>query len=284
MSVVYTSSTNKVKSYVHYYSTDSNVVSSISTPETTVGAYSRQEVTFATQEMTGNVTIRAATMFPSALSETVMTAAAKKILANTSTDSLKAVINPGDYVPSQFSTVQNFTNSPLFYQSSLSGSGAFGVVTTAGLTKGFYNLPGNIQGFLFSRQPVVLGSILVVSMEFQSTNVSTGNNKDFNMHLSPNSGSRLSLGTEFSVMRMAYDSLNVTFTTSPSTFTTLHKFELKLVNQNTLTGTIYNVANNYNVVESKTVSVSTKSRSWAGNLEIRNQAGTGTYIIGNIVL
>lgn len=131
-----------------------------------------------------------------------------------------------------------------------------------------------------------LGSLLVSSMEFQATNVSTGNNKDFNIHLSPTSGNRSSLGTAFSSLQLWADggASRVTFTTSPSTFTNLHKFEIKLENKTTLTGTIYNVANGYTVIESRTLTVPAKSGSWAGNLEIRNQAGTGSYIIGNIIL
>ncbi len=80
VSVVYTASTNKAKTYLHYYTTDSNVVSSISSQDVTIGSYSRQELKFIASEMTGNINIRPATMFPSALSETVLTAAAKKIL------------------------------------------------------------------------------------------------------------------------------------------------------------------------------------------------------------
>lgn len=196
-------------------------------------------------------------------------------------------INPGNYVPSQFATVQAFTSSALFYQSSLSANASFGVVTTEGLTNGFYNLPGSLGNFALSRLPVNLGNLLVASMEFQATSTSAGENKDFFIHLSPTAGNRISLGTGFSSLIMYANGTAVaTFTTSPSTFTNLYKFELKLVNKTTLTGTIYNVANGYSVIESKTATITAAddTKLWAGNLEIRNQAGSGSFIIGNIIL
>jgi len=83
LSTVYTASTNKCKVYLHYYTNDSNVVSSISTPENTIQSHPRQELKLNWQgssQPLGNINIRPVTMFPSALSETVLTAAAKKIL------------------------------------------------------------------------------------------------------------------------------------------------------------------------------------------------------------
>lgn len=85
LSIVYTASGTKAKTYLHYYTTDSSVISSVSTPEDTVSSsILRQELKFNWQgssQPLGSINIRAATMFPSALSETVLTAAAKKILA-----------------------------------------------------------------------------------------------------------------------------------------------------------------------------------------------------------
>jgi hypothetical protein len=79
---------------------------------------------------------------------------------------------------------------------------------------------------------------------------------------------------------------NVIFNTSPSTFNSLYKFEMKLVNKTTLTGTIYNVANGYSVIESKTLTFAAAddTKLWRPHIEMRNQVGTGSFIIGNIII
>ncbi len=268
LSIVYNAATNKCKTYLHYYTTDPNVVSSISPSEVTIGSYSRQELKFNWQgssQPLGNINIRPATMFPSALSETVLTAAAKKIIQTGKIN----VINPGDYVPSQFATVELFKASSIMQ---LDPRGALPTIesTQNVLTTGFFKL--NNTQCVFTSPITRFGSYNMISCEFKSSSSSSAVDSDFT----------ILMGDFFMIHNFQNNTFGMqgvpTPTTTIAASTNHYKYEIVVTNGTNGVYTIYDVSNGNAIVERRSVTRTFTSGIISSYYHIRCPFGRDMHI------